>query len=121
MALMSTAAQSQALNALYNNTAGFVNYLGFVSLHTASPGTTGANEATGYTRQAATWTASSGGSALTNAAQLTFSLSPAQSITHTGSFTASTAGTFGIGTVLTSAVSAASIVFAAGSISYTTS
>lgn len=116
MALASTAAQSLMLNALDT-------VLAYVSLHSATPGTTGASELSGggYARQAATFTTSTTGSARTNTAALTFSTSGATAVTHTGSFTASTAGTYGVGTALTSSVTAASIVFAAGAISYTAS
>ncbi len=67
----------------------------FVSLHTASPSTTGANEVTGgspaYARKAATWNASAGGTATAN--QVTFDV-PAGTYTHFGVWTALTAGTF---------------------------
>lgn len=68
----------------------------FISLHTASPGTTGANEASGgspaYARKALAWTpgASDG---VNNAAQVTFDV-PAGTYTHIGIWSAATGGTF---------------------------
>lgn len=56
----------------------------FSSLHTASPGTTGANEATGggYARKALTWTAGAS-DGVTNAAQVEFDVA-AGTYTHVG-------------------------------------
>jgi hypothetical protein len=56
-----------------------------ISLHTATPGTTGASEATGgsYARQSAGYSAASGG-ACALAATLNFTSMPASTITHIG-------------------------------------
>ena len=68
----------------------------WISVHTASPGTTGANEATGgapaYARKQTTW---SGGASdgVTTGSQVTFDL-PAGTYSHIGIWSASTAGTF---------------------------
>ena len=68
----------------------------WISLHTASPSTTGANEATGgspaYARKQTTWTpgASDG---VTTGSQVTFDV-PAGTYTHVGIWSAATAGTF---------------------------
>lgn len=66
----------------------------FISLHTADPGTTGANEATGggYARQATTW---SGGAVdgVIAGTQVEVPV-PAGTFTHVGIFDAVTAGNF---------------------------
>lgn len=68
----------------------------WVSVHTASPSTTGANEASGgspaYARKQTTWT-DGGSDGVTNGSQVTFDL-PAGTYTHIGLWSASTAGTF---------------------------
>ena len=94
MALASNTEITQALS-----TTGW----GFVSLHTASPGTTGANEVpTGtYARVAVTWNASTGGSAVTNVGALSINLPASTTATHFGIWSASTAGTYYIGGALT--------------------
>lgn len=67
------------------------------SLHTADPGTTGASEVTGgspaYARKAITWAASSGGSK-TLSATVTFDVPASTTITHCGTWSASSGGTF---------------------------
>ena len=77
----------------------------FLSLHTATPGTTGANEATGgapaYARKATVVTATSGTGTST---QVTFDV-PAGTYTHFGTWSASTAGTFYGGNALSSTLS----------------
>lgn len=67
----------------------------YVSLHTADPGETGANEVTGgsYARKTGTWgTASNGEISIT--ADIEFGDMPAVTVTHVGLFDASTAGNF---------------------------
>lgn len=56
-----------------------------ISIHTGDPGTTGANEAVGgsYARQAAGYSAASGG-ACALAAAVSFTLMPAGTFTHLG-------------------------------------
>jgi len=120
MALASVTAENQALDALSGGT---VNVLAFVALHTASPGTTGTSEnaATGgYARQSCSWNAASSGSK-TNSSALTFSTAGSTPITHLGGWSASTAGTYGIGMPLASSVTAASITVAAGAITLSAS
>ena len=65
----------------------------FISLHTASPGTTGTNEATGgsYARVATTWGAASAG-AITGS-QVTINAA-AGTYTHVGLWTLGTGGVF---------------------------
>jgi hypothetical protein len=121
MALASTAVCLAALDALAN-TAPTVNYLGFVSLHTASPALTGANEATGggYARQAETWNAASGTSpscVKTNLGALSFTTTGVTANTHFGTWSLVTAGVYGLGGALTSSVTAVTITVAAGALS----
>lgn len=71
--------------------------VGYVSLHTASPGTTGANEVTGgspaYARKAVTWNAASAGD-LDNNANPVFDVPAGVTVTHYGLWSALTGGTF---------------------------
>lgn len=119
MALASTTAANQALDSL---TGGATNVAAYVSLHTASPSTTGANETSGgsYARQSCSWNAASS-SSKTNSSSLTFSTGGVTAITHFGTFSASTSGTYGIGGALTASVTAASITVAAGALTISAS
>jgi hypothetical protein len=71
--------------------------IGFLSLHTGFPGTTGANEVTGgspaYARKAHTWNVASGG-ALDNSNQPIFDVPAGTTVQFAGCWTAVTAGTF---------------------------
>jgi hypothetical protein len=123
MALASVAAENAALNGLDGT--GSTNVIPDVSLHTASPSTTGANENanTGsYARQACSWNAASGGSK-TNSSSLTFATAGSVAVSHFGTWSSATygAGTFAIGGLLTSPVTAASITAAAGALSLSAS
>lgn len=121
MALASTTAADAALNGMAGT--GSTNYMTHVSLHTASPGTNGASEnaATGgYTRQACSWNAASGGTK-TNSTALTFSTAGTVAVTHVGTWNAASAGTYCIGAALGSSVTAASITVAAGAITLSAS
>jgi hypothetical protein len=113
MALASTTAENQALDGLSGGT---TNLLAFVALHSASPGTTGANELASTTRQACTWNAASGGTK-TNSSALTFTTPGTTAATHFGADSAVTAGTYGIGGALASSVTATTITVAAGALS----
>jgi hypothetical protein len=116
MPLASTTAENQSLDALGGSLPGSpVNLLAFVQLHTASPGTTGANEMASVTRQACSWNNASGGQK-TNSTALTFSTPGTTATTHFGTFSAVTSGSFGIGGAWASSVTAASITVAAGAI-----
>lgn len=95
---------------------------GFLSLHTADPGTTGANEVTGgsYIRQSITWASASGGSQLSSNGQ-TFAGMPAEAGNlWIGLWSASTSGTFYWGdptAAVTGPVTAGnSVVFTTGSV-----
>lgn len=77
---------------------------GYISLHTASPGTTGANEATGgspaYARQLTTWTGGSSDGAVPGS-QVTIDVA-AGTYTHFGIWSASSGGTYIDGGTITS-------------------
>lgn len=81
-------------------------YLGtlgeWISLHTADPSTTGANEWVGN-REQTTWTAGASDGVI-NGSQVTFAAVPADTYTHAGIWSASTAGTFRGSAVLTDVV-----------------
>lgn len=119
MALASTTACNQALNAL-DATGSPTNVIGFTSLHSASPSTTGANEnanSGSYARQACSWNAASGGTK-TNSSALTFATGGSVACTHFGGWSSGTyaGGTYGLGGALGSNVTAASITVAAGAL-----
>lgn len=75
----------------------------FISLHTASPGTTGANEVTGgtYVRVATSWSAASGSSR--QGSQVTFNVPAGTTITHFGIWSLVSGGTYKRGGVLSAA------------------
>jgi hypothetical protein len=123
MALASSAATNAALNGIAG--VGNTNTITHVSLHTSTPGTTGAaeNADTGsYARQACSWNTASGGS-MTNSTALTFSTLGSVAVTHIGTWNNATyaAGTYSIGAALSANVTAASITIAAGAISLSAS
>lgn len=66
----------------------------WISLHTGSPGTTGANEVVGgsYARQQTTWSAASGSAKAGSA--VTINVPAGNTITHFGIWTAATNGTY---------------------------
>lgn len=117
MALASTTEENQALS---------TTSWGFISLHTASPSTTGANEASGgsYARVAVTWNAASGG-AVTNSGTVTINAPASTTFTHVGVWSASSAGTYYIGAALGSSITtgatAGTITFAAAALSFSAS
>lgn len=117
MARASATAENQALDALSGGT---TNVIAYVQLHSADPGTTGASELASTTRQACTWNAASGGSK-TNSSALTFTTPGTTAATYFGTFSAVTAGTYGIGGSLTSSVTAVTITVAAGALTLSAS
>jgi hypothetical protein len=121
MALASSQYVLQALDALTASGTP-TNLAAFVSLHTATTGTTGASEASGggYARQTMTWNAASGGTK-TNSGTATFTTSGSVANTHMGTFSASTGGTFGIGMPLSSNVTAVTVTVAAGALTLSAS
>lgn len=123
MALASAAAENAALNGLAG--VGSTNVIPFVSLHTATPGTTGASENanTGsYVRLACSWNVASGGS-MTNSTSLTFTTAGSVAVAYIGTWSSVTygAGTYAIGAALGSSVTAVSITIAAGAITLSAS
>jgi hypothetical protein len=108
---MATLMTDTERNALADYQAGRISYL---SLHTASPGTTGASETTGgspaYARKAITFT-SAGAQGTLGAVKQPATVgvawssevvfdAPAGTYTHWGTWTASTSGTYRIGNAL---------------------
>lgn len=94
-----------APNATLETAATSVSGLGaYISLHTASPGTTGANETSGgspaYARKQTTWTAGSS-DGVVNGSQVTIDAA-AGTFTHFGVWSAATGGTFICGGALSS-------------------
>lgn len=94
----------------------------YLSLHSADPGTTGASELSGggYARQAIVFGAATGGAVASNAA-ITVPNAGTVPVTHVGIWSASTAGTYMGGAALASSVTAASISFASGAVTFTAS
>ena len=92
----------------------------WVSLHTADPGTTGASEYAGVTRQQYSVGSPSGGS-ISNTATMTFTTSGATAVTHIGTWDAVSAGNYRIGAALAASVTATTITFAPSAASFTAS
>lgn len=87
-------AEDQLLDAVWNfDTTGLPSANLYISLHTADPGETGANEAAGgsYARQQADFGAASGGT-LSNSANIDFTSMPAATIVAWGAWDAVSAG-----------------------------
>jgi hypothetical protein len=82
-------------NGLNAQVGGLTAVAGFASLHTAEPNASGSSEVTGgtYTREAITWAAASGGTAVSDA-EIVFDVPTGVTITHLGYWSAGTAGTF---------------------------
>jgi hypothetical protein len=123
MALAAAAAENAALNGLDGT--GTTNVIPDVSLHTATPGTTGASETANsgsYARQACSWNAASAG-AKTNSTSLTFSTLGTIAVTHIGTWSSATygAGTYAIGGTLNAAVTSTSITIASGALTFSAS
>ena len=91
---MLVASANKLLDKLFNNTDFIQPTTLYLSLHTADPAGTGANEVTGgsYARQAITFSTASSG-AITSEADIEFSGMPAVTVTHVGIWDASSAGT----------------------------
>lgn len=117
MARASTSEENQALV-----TTGW----GFVSLHTADPGTTGASEVSGgtYARVAVTWGSASGGS-VANTGALSINLPASTTAAYFGIWSASTSGTYYIGGALSPSVttggSAGAVTFVIGALTVSAS
>jgi hypothetical protein len=120
MALAGVAAENAALNGMAG--VGSTNIMPDASLHTATPGTTGASEnanSGSYARQAAAWNAAASG-ALTNSGAMTFATGGSVAVTHFGTWSSITygAGNYAIGAALGSSVTSTSITIAAGAVSF---
>jgi hypothetical protein len=121
MARATTAAENRAISGVFATTTPTPSTTGYwMSLHTADPGTTGASEYAGVTRQQFPAGTASGG-AISNTAQLSFTTSGASAVTYIGIWDAATAGNFVIGAALSSSVTATSITFASGAASFSAS
>lgn len=82
-------------NGLNAEVGGLTAVAGYASLHTAEPDANGSNEVSGgsYTREAITWAAASGGTAVSDA-PIVFDVPTSTTITHLGYWSAATSGTF---------------------------
>lgn len=117
MADKSTHWRDAVLNALRANAISAITTR--VSLHTASPGLTGANEVTGgsYARQTVTFGAPAtggGGRQIANSAAVTFTGMPSATVTHFGLWDAASAGNFLYG----DALAASQVVNAGGTFEF---
>jgi len=94
MADFSDYTENAIMNAIGNATA-FSVATPYISLHTADPGETGANEVAGgsYARQSGSFGASSNGT-ISNDAQIEFTSMPAVTVTHVGVWDALSGGNF---------------------------
>jgi hypothetical protein len=124
MARASAQAENRALAGIFASAAPTTSATShWVSLHTADPGTTGASEnpsTGGYVRvQYSVGTPSAG--SVSNTATATYSTAGSTAVTHIGTYDASTAGNYEIGAALASSVTAATITFAVGAISFSAS
>lgn len=124
MALAGTLAINNAVAGIFSATAPTPSTTAsWLSLHTATPGTTGASEnaATGgYARPQFPVSAAGvpAAGSVNNTAAITITTTGATAVTHVGTFDAVTAGNFRIGAALNSAVTAATITFAIGAIQF---
>lgn len=86
--------ENKILDKVYRNT-DFTVTTAYVSLHTADPGETGADEAAGgsYARQSATFDVAASG-ATANSGTISFTSMPAATITHVGVWDAASTGNF---------------------------
>lgn len=82
-------------NGLNAQVGGLTAVAGYASLHTAEPNTSGSNEVSGgaYAREAITWAAASGGTAVSDA-EIVFDVPTSTTITHLGYWSAVSGGTF---------------------------
>lgn len=112
---LSTTAKNQVLNAI-DASGTPTNLATHLQLHSADPGTTGANELGSTSRQACAWNAASGGTK-TNSGAPTFTTPGTVPATHFCTHSAGSGGTPGIAGALTSSVQAVTITVAAGALS----
>jgi len=112
---ISTAMATQMLDGGTGALVGTVNYMAYTSLNTGATGATGANEMTGVTRQATAWNNAASGQK-TNSSSLTYPNPGTTAATNFSTWTAATAGSFGVGGGLSAGVTAASITAAPGAL-----
>jgi hypothetical protein len=115
MALASTTAANSAIQAIFPTVTNF-----YLTVHTATPGTTGASEMAGVTRKVFTVGAAAAGS-VANLATISITNPGTNAATHVGAWDALAAGNYKMGAALTSPVTAATITFAIGAASWTAS
>jgi hypothetical protein len=126
MARASTTAENNALAGVFSGTAPTASATSnWSTLHVADLGTTGASEnanAGSYVRQQFSAGTPASGS-IANTAVETFTTGGTVAVTHTGTFTSVTygAGTYNLGAPLASPVTAVTITFAVGAITYSAS
>lgn len=116
LTLLPSAQANTAIAAIFVPTTGY-----FGSLHTASPGLTGANEVSGgsYARQSTVYGSATLGVELTTNAQ-NWTLMPSATVTHFGEWTLVSSGTYLGGGALTSSLtvpSGATVAAAIGALS----
>ena len=94
----------------------------YISLHSADVGTTGANEFSGggYARQAIVFSTASGG-VISNTGAISVPNAGSTAATHFGIWNSASAGTYLGGGTLGSNVTAASVSFAIGAVTFTAS
>lgn len=121
MARASTTAENRAISGVFAATTPTPSTTSYwMSLHTGDPGTTGASEYSGVTRQQFPAGTASGG-AISNTSAVNFTTDGTTAVTHIGIWDAATAGNYVIGAALSSSVTAASIQFASGQASFSAS
>jgi hypothetical protein len=96
MARASVTAEDNALT-------GVTGSAGYISLHSADPGTTGASEISGgtYARVAVTWGSASGGS-IANTNTITINVPASTTVAYFGLWSAGSGGTYEMGGALSS-------------------
>jgi hypothetical protein len=94
---MSTYFSAAGENAALNGSGGLGGAGSYISLHSASPGTTGANELSGgaYARAATTWGAPAGG--VSTGAQVTINVPSGVTVGFFGVWNAASSGTYNCG------------------------
>jgi hypothetical protein len=120
---LTTTAENQVLNKIFQGTDFTDPTAWYVSLHTANPGDSGTSEVTGgsYARQSCTFSTSSA-SATENSGAINFTNMPATTVTHFAVWDNVSAGTiWAYGTLTASKTTEAgdTLSFAAGAIDFT--
>ena len=118
MARSSVAAQNLALAGVFAATAPTASATStWVSLHTADPGPTGANEYAGVTRVQFSAGTPTGG-VISNTTLIVFATSGSTPVTHVGVWTALTGGTYLLGAILLAPLTATGFSFPVGAINF---